>query len=341
MMKENVNSGTNESPERGMTILLFIIQWWKHLLVISFSALLISAIASFFIRPQFKATSSVFAVKSFSVSKYLTDGLKEDYMDIGDEDDIEKLMQIFNSSELQDLVVERFDLYKHWDIRADDPNKFTWMHLKFMEMVTFKRTDMLSVKIEVHDYSPDTAALIANAITEFSDTVKFRFTKRIAVQALNILVDEYDKTLAFMKKLEDSMAVLRTKGVLDYNLQVEAYSKSLGKALAGGNNAGVLKIEERLKKLEQFGGPYLSLTNEFILQKERQVYLKSKLDEAYMNATKQLPSNLTVQKATPSDKKDKPVRWLIVFVATLSAFFFSVMVLILLEKFKQLKKKMT
>lgn len=328
----------------GMTILLFVIHWWKHLLVITLSAALFSALASYFIRPQYKSTTGVFAVKSFSTSKYLTEGpqsIKEDYMDIGDEDDIEKLLQVLNSSELQELVVKRFDLYKHWDIDPNDPNKLTWMNLKFMEMVNFKRTDMLSLKIEVYDYAPDTAALIANSVAEFADTVKNRFSKRIAVEALRILVDEYSKTLTYMKQLEDSMQVLRSKGVLDYNLQVEAYTRSLGKALAGGNASGVSKIEERMKALEKFGGPYLSLTNEFILQKERQVFLKAKLDEAYLNANRTLPSNMVVQKATPSDKKAKPIRWLIVFVATISAFFLSIMVIIVLEKIKELKKKMT
>jgi capsular polysaccharide biosynthesis protein len=339
---EKENKRLEQQP--GMTILLFVLQWWKHLAAVSFSAALISIVAAFLIRPQYKSTTGIFAVKSFSTSKYLTEGpqsIKEDYMDIGDEDDIEKLLQILNSSELQELVVKRFDLFRHWNINPSDKNKQTWMNLKFMEMVAYKRTDMLSIKIEVHDYSPDTAALIANSIAEFADTVKTRFSKRIAYEALNILVDEYGKTVNFMKQLEDSMQVLRSKGVLDYNLQVEAYTRSLGKALAGGNNSGISRIEEKMKALEKFGGAYLSLTNEFILQKERQVFLKAKLDEAYLNASKTLPSNMVVQKATSSDKHSRPIRWLIVFVSTISAFLISLMFLIVFEKIKQLKKKMS
>lgn len=146
-------------------------------------------------------------------------------MDIGDEDDIEKLMQILNSTELQELVVKKYNLFNHWKISTDDPNKNTWMSLKFAEMISYKRTDMLSVKIEVFDYSPDTAALIANSITELADTVKKHFAKRIAVDALNIIKEEYSKNLTFMQLLEDSMQRLRSKGILDYNLQVEAFSK--------------------------------------------------------------------------------------------------------------------
>ena len=334
--KDINNSSTN--------ILVFIYGWRKHLLIITAAAILFSAIGSYMIRPQYKAVSSLFAVKSFSASKYLTEepqGYAEDYMDIGDEDDIEKLMQILNSSELQDLVVKKFDLFRHWKIATNDTNKDTWMNLMFQEMINFKRTDMMSVKVEVYDYSPDTAAMIANAVASFADTVKNRYTRRIAVEALNIVKLEYDKSLSHMKMLEDSMQKIRGKGVLEYNLQVQALTRSLGKALASGNSGAAERIEEKLKKFEEFGGPYFNLTNEVMLMKERQVFLKSKLDAAYLNATRNLPSNLQVQKAKIPDKKSKPVRWIIVFISAISAFFGSVMVLLIIDRFNRFKKKMT
>jgi capsular polysaccharide biosynthesis protein len=340
-METNSQEEINKSP---FNLLIFIYHWRKHLLIITGAGILFSAIGSYMIRPQYKAVSSLFAVKSFSASKYLTEepqGYAEDYMDIGDEDDIEKLLQILNSSELQDLLVKKFDLYRHWQISGNDPNKETWMSLMFQEMINFKRTDMMSVKVEVFDYSPDTAAKIANAIAMFADTVKGHYTKRIAVEALNIVKLEYDKAVSQMKVLEDSMQKIRGKGVLEYNLQVQALTRSLGKALASGNNAAVERIEEKLKKFEEFGGPYFNLTNEVILMKERQVFLKTKLNAAYLNATRNLPSNLQVQQAKVPDKKSKPVRWIIVFVAAVSSFIGSLMVLLVMDSYKRFKKKMT
>jgi capsular polysaccharide biosynthesis protein len=338
----------NRSPENmnrsTLSLLEFLYHWRKHLAIITGAAIVFSALATFLIPNQYKAVSTLFAVKSFSASRYLTEeppGVAEDYMDIGDEDDIEKLLTVLSSTELQDLVVKKFDLYNHWKISSDDSHKETWMNLKFQEMISFKRTDILSVKIEVYDYSPDTAAQIANAIAAFADTVKNRYTKRIALEALNIVQNEYDKTLIYMKVLEDSMQVIRGKGVLEYNLQVEALTRSLGKAMAGGNSAGVSKIEERLKTFEKFGGPFFNLTNEVMLQKERQVFLKSKLDAAYLNATRNLPGNLQVQKAKISDRKSKPVRWLIILISALSVFAGAIMVIIISDKYKAFKKKMT
>ena len=336
-------ASNQEINNSSSNLLVFIYHWRKHLLIITGAAILFSAIGSYMIKPQYKAVSTLFAVKSFSASKYLTEepqGYSEDYMDIGDEDDIEKLLQILNSTELQDLVVKKFDLFRHWKISTSDPNKDTWMNLMFQEMINFKRTDMMSVKVEVFDYSPDTAAKIANAIATFADTVKTRYTKRIAVEALNIVKLEYDKALTYMKVLEDSMQKIRGKGVLEYNLQVQALTRSLGKALASGNSAAAERIEQQLKKFEEFGGPYFNLTNEVMLMKERQVFLKTKLDAAYLNATRTLPSNLQVQQAKIPDKKSKPVRWIIVFVSAVSALFGAVMILVIMDRYKRFKKKM-
>jgi capsular polysaccharide biosynthesis protein len=333
--KENTNWST-------ISLLQFIYQWRKHLLVVAVSAILFSFLAGILIPKQYKAVSTLFAVRSFSISKYLTDGpeqINEDYMDIGDEDDIEKLLQILNSTELQDLVVQKFDLYRHWKIETDDPHKETWMNLKFQDMVSFRRTDMKSVKIEVYDYSPDTAAKIANAIASFADTVKSRYTRRIAVEALNILKTEYDKTLTYLQALEDSMQKIRDKGVLEYNLQVQALTRSLGKALAEGKSAGANSIEEKMKAFQKYGGNYFNLTNEVLLLKERQVFLKAKLDAAYMNATRTMPSNMQVQKAKMADRKSKPVIWLIVVISTISALFVAIMVILLTARFNEFKKK--
>ena len=178
------------------------------------------------------------------------------------------------------------------------------------------------------------------AIAVFSDTVKNRYTRRIALEALNIIKDEYDKSLRYMQMLEDSMQKLRAKGILEYNLQVQALTRSLGKALAGNNAGGADKIDQRLKTFQDYGGPYFNLTNEVMLQKERQVFLKTKLDAAFLNATRNLPSNVQVQKAKVPDKKSKPIRWIIVFVSALSAFVGAVLVLAAMVRFKEFKKKM-
>mgnify|MGYP000905269290 CR=1 FL=1 len=47
----------------------------------------------------------------------------------------------------------------------------------------------------------------------------------------------------------------------------------------------------------------------------------------------------TLEKASVSEKKAYPIRWLIVAVSTISAFLFAIILLLIFEKLKELKRQ--
>ncbi len=334
-MEEKSNKPFENST---IELLLYLYKQRKPLLIVAASAFILSTIISFIVKPQYKANSILFSVRSFSTSTYLIaeqQGTQEDYLTFGDEDDLEKLLQIAQSEEVRKLVVEKFNLFKHWDIKDTDPDKNTWMKLKYDEMVAFRRTEMLSLKIEVYDYDKDTAALIANAIPDFIDTVKNRISRQIASKALEIAEYEYAKSNEELKSIQDSMQKIREMGVMDYLIELEAYSKNYAKAIANGKNP--VKLEEKLNKLQSFGGKYYSLNDFFLKIKDRNFYLKKKWEEAILNLNRQLPTSFRVEKAVAPDRKSKPVRWLIVTISTLSALFFGIMFILISDKIKQIR----
>ena len=82
-----------------MKLIAKIYTFRKKLIIVSLIAAISSTIISLIISPQYKATAIVFPSRTFSVSKLLIEqnqGSQEDYMDLGDEDDAEKLLQILN-----------------------------------------------------------------------------------------------------------------------------------------------------------------------------------------------------------------------------------------------------
>lgn len=76
------------------------------------------------------------------------------------------------------------------------------------------------------------------------------------------------------------------------------------------------------------------------LKKYRLKYpiIKNKYDEALVNYNKPMPSKFVVDKATPNEKKAKPMRWLIVLISCTSAFLIALLYLLLTERFIELKK---
>src|ERR1700741_1274974 len=91
-------------------------------MIASIVAFIISTTIAFLLAPQYKSVATIFPTRSFSISKLLIEqniGNQEDYMQIGDEDDAEKLLQILNSDHLQKIVADKFNLWQRWKVEKD------------------------------------------------------------------------------------------------------------------------------------------------------------------------------------------------------------------------------
>ncbi|HWY09870.1 MAG TPA: hypothetical protein VN026_01025 [Bacteroidia bacterium] len=329
----------NNSSEQ---LLIKIIKWRKPIMVASIIAFIISTTIAFLLAPQYKSVATIFPTRSFSVSKLLIEqntGNQEDYMQIGDDDDAEKLLQILNSDHLKKLVAEKFNLWQRWKIEKDMYAEH-YLNLKWENHVRYKRTDFNSIKVEVYDYTANGAAEIANSITDFVDDIKNEMTKDVAEKAFNVVKEEYENTIKNMNVIEDSLQILRQLGILDYKTDVEAYTKSYAKALEKGNSSGIKQLEEKLTILKKYGGAYNQNSENLRKYRFKFPVIKAKYDEAEVNLKKSLPFKFVVDKAMPNEYKAKPVRWLIILLSTASAFALTIVLLVFGEKYKTLKSKL-
>ena len=230
--------------------------WRKKLLAVFLISAVVSGLISFLLPAQYKATAIVFPSRTFSVSKLLIEqnqGAQEDYMDLGDEDDAEKLLQILNSSEIRTRVAEKYDLWTNWKIDKKSLYAQHYLKMKWDDMVSFKRTNFVSIKIEVYDYIANRSADIANSIVSYADSVKFRMTREVAKQALDITKDEYNSTLIRIKELEDCLQSFKELGIIDYKAEIKAYTKSMAKAIEKGNESAQKKLQEKLDVFKKYG----------------------------------------------------------------------------------------
>jgi tyrosine-protein kinase Etk/Wzc len=198
-------------------LLAKIYTWRKKLIVVSVIAAVLSIAISFLCRLNTRQLLLCFLLSTFSVSKLLIEqnqGAQEDYMDLGDEDDAEKLLQILNSTEIRTRIADQYDLWANWDIEKNTVHSQHYLKLKWEDMVSFKRTNFVSIKVEVYDYVAERSAKIANSIVAYADTVKFKMTRQVAQQALQITKDEYYATIHRINELEDSLQAIKELGVI-------------------------------------------------------------------------------------------------------------------------------
>lgn len=334
----NQSDLNNES----IKLLARIYKWRKPLIIVTIIAAILSIIISLLLSPQYKSTAIVFPSRSFSVSKLLIEqnmGAQEDYMDLGDEDDAEKLLQIFNTSEIREKVADKYNLWASWRIDKNNPYASHNLKMKWEDMVTFKRTNFGSIRIDVYDYEANRAAEIANSITDFADSVKYTMNKQVAKEALAIVKEEYDNTTLRIRELEDSLQKIKELGVLDYKAEVSAYTKSMAKAIEKGNESAINKLQQKLDLLKKYGNAFDDLANNIKRYRLKYPLIKFKYDEALVNYNNNIPSKFIVEKATPNEKKERPINSLIVVISTSSAFLLSLLYLLIAEKFTEVKKK--
>jgi uncharacterized protein involved in exopolysaccharide biosynthesis len=65
--------------------------------------------------------------------------------------------------------------------------------------------------------------------------------------------------------------------------------------------------------------------------------LKTKYEEARVDATDKIPHKFIVNLAKPAEKKTYPIRWLIVVVSTISTFLLAIVVVLILENIRRMR----
>lgn len=303
----------------------------KVLLIVSFIVAIVSIIVSLSIRPKFRSTVILFPASSASVSKTLLseNSGQNDLLQFGTEEEGEQLLQVLHSTAIRERIIQKFNLARHYDVDTTEPFWKTRLYEEFRGNIRFHRTEFMSIVIDVLDYSPDTAALIANEISNQVDSVMTRVQRERAIKALAIVENEYNRLVGQINLMEDSLKKLRQLGIFHYDNQSEALNRAYAAAIAQGNSRGANQLETKMKILAKYGGAYETLSQLIEVETQRLSALSGKFAQSKVDAERNIPHKFVVDQAYPSEKKAYPKRSIIVLVSTLSAFFMTIMFLIL------------
>lgn len=325
-----------------LNILHFIYKWRISLIVIGIGTFVISSIISLTIQEKYKSTVILFPATTSSISKALLSDnsfKQDDVLAFGAEEEAEQMLQILNSDEIRTKISEKYNLLKHYDIDTADKFKRTKLYDEFQSNITFKRTEYMSVKIEVMDINPDTAALIANDIAALHDSTKIRMQRERATQALIIVKKEYLEKEADVKAMTDSIKIINSYGLYDYESQSEVTTGQYAIAISKGDQRAIKALEEKLKVIANYGSVYVSLRDNLEFQRKQLNLLKTKYEGTKVDVEQVLPQKFVVSNAYPAEKKSYPVRWIIVVVSTMASLLMAVIAILLIENLKQFKFK--
>ena len=316
-----------------------LVEYRKPILIILAVAALCAIVfsSSFFITPLYKSTTIIYPTSSNSISKVListTYQSDKDVMNFGEDEQTEQMLQVLNSNRVRDKVISRFNLMEHYNIKPDSKYPFTKLNKLYDTRIKFRRTEYNAVKITVLDSDAALSARIANEIAEIFDSTMNQMQKEVAIEAFRIVEQEYGTLVAEMNQLEDSLNTLRKLGVFDYESQVEMLSRQMAVELGKGNTQGVKNIQEQLDILAEYGGASYAINERLDNDRLQLSLVKSKYEEAKVDATEFIPHKFVVTSAFQAERKSYPVRWIIVVVTLLSTFLLLIFCLVFYDRSK-------
>ena len=339
------------------------LKYRKHILSISFIGIVFGIIVSFVITPKYEAFTVFYIPANNSISKsVLAENNLENFLSFGDEDQIDQVLEMLNSDNLKDDVINRFNLNKHYQISESAKYPKTKARNQFTKNTSFKRTDYLAIKIEVLDEDPQYAADIANYISTSLDSLRTVLQQNRAKQAFDIISLQYQKK----KNLVDSILLeqrkIRAQGVFDYESQSEVLSEAIITAQTSVKaEEARLKVYERyasrlpdstiirakgrfeaakatyqslLPSVNTFGklsGKYLELEALYEIENEVLGNLQLRYENAEVDFKNTTSQKYLIQKASVPEKNKYPNKTLVVILFALSAFLIAYLLAFYLE----------
>lgn len=328
---ENTNDNFEEKKN---DLLLFLWKKRKFIVIICLSTAIITTIVSIFMTPLFLSSAIIFPTATSTVSFSEQRNAKASSMDFGEEEQAEQMVQILSSSRIRDILVQRYDLMNHYDIKATDPNKNYKFGKAYSDHIQFTRTKFGSIQIDVLDKDRELAAEIANKIVDLIDTVKNQMIKDRTVPAFDINKRKKEIIEISLKEVSDKLDTLSKIGVVTSDARANLFQ-----ALNDSKNAtDKAFFKNQLDVNIKYGAEFDGLV---MLRHEKTTKLadfEDSYEQAESDANTNFNHKFVVEQAVVADKKEKPKKAIIVLVTSLMVFVLTIFGLLIQEKIKELRK---
>ena len=316
-------------------LISIIKKYIKSLCVIFFLTTVISVwVSLFLIEEKFKSSVTIYPTTTNSISQALLvehNPYRKDVLEFGEEEHAEQLIQVLNSDEIKDSIINRFHLFSHYEVSQSDLHHKSIMNELYRQAISIKKNRLNAIEIIVLDKDPQIAANIANEYLDLVDFVIARIRKNRAKQALEILQKRKDLLYHQRNATQDSLKVYRSYGIVSTVHQIERLTEQYAIALAANNLNGANRIKKELNNLSEYSGNHDVLLRKSYEIEEELSLIEFESDRVAIDTEYTLENKFVINRAYPADKKAYPIRWLIVFSSLVSVFIISLLSISILE----------
>lgn len=326
---------SNDSTLNSTHLLRFIFDRRKTFLIIGIVSAALSSTAALLMEEQFKSTVIMFATPQHSIGEQFYEEIKRnDLLEYGETEDAERLLQILNSDRIRNRIIQKYDLWKHYDIEQASAGAQSLLGKEYNSNVDARLTRYGSIEVAVLDRDPKQAADMANDIAFLADSVANRLRNERAQEALVYAGSSLSQVQEEIQSMETQLGKLYELGVYDFATQIEGLNEQYATALAKGSG-NAEKIRRQMAEISLHANDFNKLSNLIEAAYDREAILKKRFELMKLDAETQMPSAFIVDSAAPADKKSKPIRWLIVAMSVVSTLALALLILLAAENLKE------
>jgi LPS O-antigen subunit length determinant protein (WzzB/FepE family) len=304
-------------------ILKSVWKWKFHIGIAVLIAIIVSAVISgpAFITPKFKSTARIYPANITEVSEESTS---------------EHLLEFLQSTDIKFRLINSFQLNDVYEVNPEGKYYKAYILDEYRRHVEYKKTDFETVEISVLDEDPLKARdMVDSLIVYLNDAIHrekaFIYSEK-ATAAKNELVvkkTEIDSVETLIDNIRDET------GLIDYFAQATTATRGLMDAAAmGGDKRPAQKTLNHLVEKGTELRRNLELLEDFEVKADT---LRKRYERYYNRAINKISYTKIVEHPFAADKKAHPIRWLIVFLATLGTGIISVITVSLIDYIREIK----
>jgi capsule polysaccharide export protein KpsE/RkpR len=290
---------------------------WKTMALVAVVSAVIAAVASSptFMPPRYLSRATVYPVNLNSYSI---------------ETRTDQLLQLLQSNSIRDSLITQFDLATVYDVDTTVNGGYFALYNEFNDRVEINKTNFESVRIEIVDEDPIRARDLVNAMLKQVNLLARRLQREKSNELLVIADRSLVHARVKLDSVEARLDTLRVRdGILDYQGQVRELTKGYMRMIqSGAPQSRIEEVQGLMKDMEEKGGEFRQLTELSNFFRANYDRLLTEYERMVNDVTKELTYTNVVVYPEVSDKKVYPVRWLILLLTTMSAVFFSFLLLI-------------
>lgn len=302
-----------------------VLKWKKPILILVIISGIAAALFSVFVMDEYFLSSSTF----YPSNQYVTSremifnsqntGGQIEYF--GGKGDVNRILTIANSEPVMDYIIDSFKLVEHYKIDRNSAYWKTKVRKKLDKNYEAIKTEHDAVEISDFDTDPKLAADIVNAVVEKVDELNKSHISETKKNLYNLISTQILEQQKEVNGFVDTLSMLATQ----YKIKVS--SGAPGTVIVEGNDVRAVQYYKSLIAKQE--NAEKELNNRINIKEQMEVSMKSNTSSLYI-----------VEKATAADRREKPVRSLVVLLTMLFTGFVSLIGVLLIEQIRELKAQL-